>query len=194
MGVHYIAADKKTLLHINSLFTIHDLDSPSTTCSYRLNYIKLILVFGTRPILLQLTLIVRQDKAKWWNVEVFYEFCSESIDVLPKKIFSAESSWSGKMVCLLIHVQSNDFLSWCVASPLKVKIRTIMLKHGESSTFTAVNDCIVNVSVVCNLEAHKDVFVFISFQTKDPLWLPFYLDVTWILKECSWRSIFEHRL
>lgn len=67
-----------------------------------------------------------------------------------------------------------------------------MLKHGESSTFTTVNNRIVNMGVVCDLETHKDIFIFISFQGTYPLRLLFYLDVTWILEEYSWRSIFEY--
>ncbi len=41
--------------------------------------------------------------------------------------------------------------------------------RNKDDTFTTVNNRIVNMGVVCDLETHKDVFIFISFQGTYPL-------------------------
>lgn len=153
------------------------------------------MIFRQSPISLKLIEFFIQNKTHWSYVEFFRKFNSKSIHVFPKQVFASKLRRAWKMISLLILVEVLNIWWHDIPSPLKIEhIIVRSFNHYKASIFATVNNCVVNVCIIKNLERHKQVFDFFSFVFPNSITFSLNLTVTWVLKKCSGRSIFENWL
>jgi hypothetical protein len=133
VGVVQVAARENSLFFTNFGFCIDQFDSPATASSHWLQNVKCVRVLFAFSVELEGFVLFGETVTHRRDVELFGEFHSESINVAPKKVLSAQLGTVWEVVDLLILV--HIFYVWrCdVAGPLQVVKLVIRLNHREAS-------------------------------------------------------------